>query len=209
MTDDIRDSESAKYNKIWELDAYRKHSPAMRIIDRALTAVNIKTGSSIIDLGCGTGRASQRMANLGYNVTAFDIAEKACLEFDGDFIEGCLWDMPDLGQFDLGVAFDVLEHIPTEMIDLTLENMARHCKTLYLQIATFPDPFGEKIGETLHLTLEPLEWWREKLLVHYKTVRIETRRGHHIAICKERIKNTIVIEGVKPEELFSADDVEK
>jgi SAM-dependent methyltransferase len=176
--------EKAKYRKMWEFDSYRERSPGLRFIDDALARMKPEPGASIIDLGCGTGRVSNHLKQLGYNVTALDIAANACTEFDGPFIESCIWEIGDIGQFDYGFCADVMEHLPTEQIDKTLECIKAHVGTCYFQIANFYCHEGDKIGESLHLTVKPCDWWEVVLKRHFSSVSITAEPKHHIAVCR-------------------------
>ncbi|MCP3681832.1 MAG: class I SAM-dependent methyltransferase [bacterium] len=183
--DKIEKKEAEKYTKMWGYDSYRERSPGMRFLDLALRALAPKVGESIIDLGCGTGRTSNKLSDMGYKVTALDIASNACTEFNGDFIESSIWSIPDeAGLFDYGVCFDVMEHLPTEMVELSIECIAKHCKTVYFQIANFECHEGDKIGESLHLTVKGADWWADILKKHFKKVDVNVQTKHHLITCK-------------------------
>lgn len=108
-----------------------------------------------------------------FSVHGFDISRN-CLDPYFDDIKdeiltvGCLWDSADMpGEYDAVICTDVLEHIPTERIAAVLANL-RSCtrKLAYLAIALFPDGFGpELIGEPLHLTVKPPNWWYAQISV--------------------------------------------
>ena len=79
---------------------------------------------SICDLGCGNGHISGRLAALGYQVTGVDasasgiqIAQRAYpgVEFVNALIDGDL----NLGQFDLVISSDVIEHLyrPSDLVE--------------------------------------------------------------------------------------------
>lgn len=79
---------------------------------------------SICDLGCGNGHISGRLAALGYHVTGVDasasgiqIAQHAYpgVEFVHALIDGDL----KLGQFDLVISSDVIEHLyrPSDLLE--------------------------------------------------------------------------------------------
>ena len=57
-----------------------------------------------------------------------------------------------------------MEHIPPEHVDAALKNIAMmSTRGGFFQIAMFQEPYGDYIGETLHLTLENSDWWAERL----------------------------------------------
>lgn len=65
---------------------------------------------------------------------------------------------------DLAYCVDVLEHIPTEFVGLVVSNMLRAARYVFVQVAHFDDThFGDQVRDTLHLTIRPFEWWRDRL----------------------------------------------
>jgi hypothetical protein len=42
-------------------------------------------------------------------------------------------------------------------------NILSSCRTAWLQVALRPDEFGKMIGEPLHLTVRPYDWWLVRL----------------------------------------------
>ena len=127
-------------------DAFLPHLQQDHILNnQRLTRVKVrlssivKSGESILDLGCGTGLTSKFMAQLGAKVTAMDISPKL-IEFArkesahknvkyaiGDITE--LYPLSPLhlkDQFDGIVMVDVFEHIPRQDIDKLLLNIERY-----------------------------------------------------------------------------------
>ena len=83
---------------------------------------------SICDLGCGNGHISGRLAALGYEVTGIDASASgiqiARREYRGvQFIEALidhnLRDRIDVGNFDLVISSDVIEHLyrPSDLLE--------------------------------------------------------------------------------------------
>jgi 2-polyprenyl-3-methyl-5-hydroxy-6-metoxy-1,4-benzoquinol methylase len=131
---------------------------------------NIKPveGSTLIDVGCGTGRGARVLANAGLKVTGLDFAQN-CLDKgvaesgDFTFIETDLT-RPIHIKAEYGFCTDVMEHISPEDVDKVLENIRGAVKKAFIHIATEPDRLGDRlVGYPLHLTVEKLPWWREKL----------------------------------------------
>ena len=56
-----------------------------------------------------------------------------------------------------------MEHIPPEFVDETLKNIFRSADKVFFQICLQEDHFGQELGETLHLTVKPFTWWRDKI----------------------------------------------
>jgi tetratricopeptide (TPR) repeat protein/SAM-dependent methyltransferase len=173
---DAATAERRKYEHIWTHDAYRTLSPGLQNVDKVglIEELRRRGCRTVLDAGCGSGKLMQRLMteHAGeFDVHGFDISAN-CLDPFFDEIKdqvlsvGCLWNVDDLpGEYDAVLCTDVLEHIPTERVPAVLENLRRCTKKFaYLAVALFPDGFGPKlIGEPLHLTVQPPNWWFAKL----------------------------------------------
>lgn len=164
--------EQIKYERMWDVKQYRKYSPGERILPEIQESLQMPEGSSIIDFGCGTGRAAQALYNQGYKVTGTDIAHN-CLDTGMSF-EFLVHDLtqPLEQEWDFGICTDVMEHIPTDDVDTVLENISNTAPVTYFQIAMFRDSFGKHIGERLHMTVQQADWWKSALLNHFSEVVI-------------------------------------
>lgn len=154
--------EKEKYEKMWDLNSYRERSPGERFFERGYIALSPVKGATLCDWGIGTGRAAKLFSDKGLQVEGIDIAKNAVREFKGRVWIGTMWDppFPKHKSFDYGYCTDVMEHIPTEKVLQTLQKI-KLCtqRSCWFSIATFVDHEGDAIGETLHLTLKPAEWW--------------------------------------------------
>lgn len=179
----LREQERDKYEKMWGFEQYRKNSPGERLVDDAIARMKMK-GGTVLDFGCGTGRAAQAFADKGFTVAGIDIADN-CLDegIEIPLFVQCLWEPFGLSG-DYGFCTDVMEHIPPEKVDAVLQNIACSVDRCYFQIATFHDGMGKLIGDTLHLTVKSAPWWRDKLAEHFHFVTIERRNGGVVAICE-------------------------
>lgn len=185
MVDDLTYQEREKYHKMWGFSSYRERSPGMRFLEDALAKLDMPEGATVVDLGCGTGRVSQALKEKGFDVTAVDIAKNACLEFKGQFIEACLWELDEsFPDFEYGFCADVMEHLPPNRVPEALKCIAAHTEKCYFQIANFHCHEGDKIGEHLHLTVKGVHWWRRELEKHFSKVTIKAEPKHHIAVCE-------------------------
>jgi SAM-dependent methyltransferase len=172
----IKRSERGKYEEIWKYDSYRQFSPGERLAADFLRQAKPYKGETVIDFGCGTGRGGLMMNALGglkpifvdfaFNALDTDIREAG--EKDPDkwkFICHDLskWPYPkELKDAKYGYCTDVMEHIPPEQVGLVLKNILRSARHVFFNIATEPDGFGALIGEQLHMTVQPFEWWLER-----------------------------------------------
>jgi hypothetical protein len=94
------------------------------------------------------------------------------LAVDVPFLKANLWRLPAV-QGDYGICCDVMEHIPPEKVDDVLKeiSLAVWRGPVFFSISSDHDGFGREIGETLHISLYPPDWWEEKLKEFWSTVR--------------------------------------
>lgn len=163
----IIDIERAKYAELWsDVPAYRTYSPGMENVARFMKVMQPMPGTSLIDLGCGTGEAGLEFGHRGLDVRWIDITD-AGLHADiprRKFTQAPLWADWDNGRkYDCGFCCDVMEHIPTEYTMLVVDRIVSACRTSWFHISLVPDQFGAAIGQPLHLTVRPYGWWLERL----------------------------------------------
>jgi SAM-dependent methyltransferase len=77
------------------------------------------TGTRALDFGCGTGRSTRFLRNLGFNVTGVDVSEDMLriarsLDPPGDYrlVPGDKFDEADVGAFDLVLSAFTFDNIP-------------------------------------------------------------------------------------------------
>jgi len=172
----IKPTERSKYEQIWQHDKYRETSPGEQLGHMFLQQAKPAVGETVIDFGCGTGRGGLMLNALGGLKPVFvDFASNA---LDPDIREASAknpdkwpfyrhdlskWPYPmELKGVKYGYCCDVMEHIPPEQVMLVLKNILRSARHVFFSIATEPDNLGGLIGEQLHLTVQPFEWWLDK-----------------------------------------------
>jgi hypothetical protein len=181
----LEERERRKYEEMWTFDKYRKESPGEALVDEAVRAMTMKAGDSVIDFGCGSGKASRKLQRLGMKVTAVDFAANALDDGEPiEFVNACLWDMPEMSA-DYGYCTDVMEHIPTEkVIDVLRGIHARAKKATYFNIATEGDRLGGLIGKKLHMTVMEAETWQDVLAGLWRqTVMLHKCEGGVTFVC--------------------------
>ena len=160
--------EQQKYRRMWAHDQYHFASPGERAVQTFLNVCQPPAGDSLVDIGAGTGRAGQKLSHAGLRVTLLDCCPEAN-ETPLPCLEVILWDLPaTLPRFDWIYCVDVMEHIPTEYVEQTLDHMVKLTgKGGYLQVCCVPDNCGKLIKETLHLTIQPAEWWAQHVAARW------------------------------------------
>ncbi len=162
--------ERAKYEEIWQIPAYKNYSGGLENVERFMKVMNpppspIRETLTLIDIGCGEGLGGLAFQRLGFQVDWMDLT-RAGLHVNvplGRFIEAPLWS--DWGSqrrtlgWRYGFCCDVMEHIPTEYTMLCIDRILSYCGQCWFQIDLNPDQFGKMIGEPLHLTVRPYDWW--------------------------------------------------
>lgn len=161
--------EAEKYGRLWETEAYRSVAPGEAFAQVFLAQASPRLGAHVIDFGCGTGRGALRLHEAGMRVTMLDFARN-CLD---ENVRERLCDTLSFRKHDLsepspvvaeyGFCTDVLEHIPPAQLARVVDNLLRSVQYVFLAIATEPDRCGALIGEALHLSVHPTQWWREAL----------------------------------------------
>jgi SAM-dependent methyltransferase len=172
VTDHLVADERRKYAKMWSKPQYRINSPGLNVAPAAAEWLWMEPGGSVIDYGCGEGKALDWFNANGYHATGVDI-----ISLRPDVIEVCLWSLPEtLSPSDYGFCADVMEHMPPERVDDVLAGIrARTRKAAFFSVANSECTVGKRHGETLHLTRQPVEWWAGKVRQYWP--RVEVRQG--------------------------------
>jgi 2-polyprenyl-3-methyl-5-hydroxy-6-metoxy-1,4-benzoquinol methylase len=154
----IEETERAKYKRVWQEDTYRQVCHSKVLWDEHRDCFPVDFGSAL-DIGCGLGLMISQWRADGKIAYGIDIADN-CLDDRNNSVFVSfrpLWVMKDWAlPFDVGVCADVMEHIPRDKVVRSLRRIAACCKHVVFKIDHASNSF---IGETLHLTIEPVEWW--------------------------------------------------
>lgn len=170
-------SEHQKYETMWSLPEYRQWSPGEDLVDKFFDIV--KPMGLVIDFGCGTGRASLKIEERGCEVIAIDFASN-CLDHTSRGLRFFTMDLSKPMPFSAPYGFctDVLEHIPTAQIGDVISNIMACAKTVFFQVSTVNDIFGQTIGTPLHLTVQQHGWWIDLFETMGYTVTYDMDRGN-------------------------------
>lgn len=178
--------ERAKYEQMWGYSQYRRYAPGEMLVAEFLRHVAPLPGASIIDFGAGTGRGAYALSQHGYDVHMLDFAEN-CLDLTvqqavnrGELTfthHDLLEPAPITAEY--GYCTDVMEHIQPDDVDTVLDNILRSAEKVFFQISLEDDACGALIGEHLHLTVKPMEWWTAKLAQHKAFVYYSNKQGEN------------------------------
>lgn len=183
--DAVSTLERAKYERMWALPAYRDDD-ATAHARAALTALPMRAGESVIDFGAGAGYASLALVDAGYRVLAVDIAANALAPHIAarvPLLLASLWDLPVTLGADWGFCSDVMEHVPPDRVDDVLRTIRLATRRAsYFSISLRPDGCGVLIGEALHLSVHPIDWWLARLAAQWPAARVLHHTPHDRAV---------------------------
>lgn len=177
--------EREKYVEMWSLPEYRECSPGEMCAKHFMETLEPAKGSKVLDIGCGTGRGGLALAREGMDVTLMDFAEN-CMDEDAmglKFIDHDITEPFPATASEYGFCADVMEHIPAEQVDEVLYNISEAVNTCYFHISTVQDSCGTLIGQRLHMTVKPAQWWREKLAQYFTDIVLVELPDHIIVTC--------------------------
>lgn len=159
------------YSGLWSsVEPYAEVSPGETHV-AMFQAMTGATDATVLDAGCGSGKGAQALAKAGFDVTMCDLTDAGLMsnlirDTQAVYLGNvCLWHpLTAFGRWDYVYCCDVLEHIPTEYTMLTIARLLEVAKHgVFLTIALVPDQFGVWVGEHLHKTVQPFQWWRDRL----------------------------------------------
>lgn len=180
--------EKVKYVKAWQREEYRKFAPGEALASSFLAIAKPAQQSEVIDFGAGTGRGALMLAFMGRLIVHMvDFVPEA---LDPEVAQACVTQPTRISflEHDLtiplpfsknyGFCTDVMEHIPEDLVDIVLQNILTAAQRVFFSISTRPDSWGQKlIGDDLHVTVKPYEWWLEKFkaknVVVYYTEKLD------------------------------------
>jgi hypothetical protein len=164
-------TEQEKYKRMWSHESYRNAAPGEVVASLFLLAAKPNCLDQVIDYGSGTGRGALKIHSISKaNVLMLDFADNSLDEdVRSKLNENFRFEIADLTKpiehkAKFGYCTDVMEHIQPDLVDDVIKNIMNSSEQVFFQISTVPDMMGALIGQQLHLTVEPAQWWREKFL---------------------------------------------
>jgi len=184
----IENNEKEKYINGWQCGAEGQSRTAWYVFN--LLKNNLNKDSKILDLGCGNGMIVELLRQNGFNyVYGVDITLEGLklytpnIKFNQpipefkpqkeNYFESPLWNLPFKDdEFDFTFSVDVLEHIPPELLEKSIQEIIRITKNKSFHcISTFKD---NRKGFIFHLSVYPIDWWKEKFLsLNNKNLELE------------------------------------
>jgi 2-polyprenyl-3-methyl-5-hydroxy-6-metoxy-1,4-benzoquinol methylase len=151
--------------------ARRAQLEAKHFIDAANWKDHFKP-KKVLDVGCGMGLRMYAMKTYGLDVEGIEISRFAInsnLFGLADKMVCIDVSLPDLQmgayQYDLVIAYDVLEHIEPDRLDQTIENIKKMAtKNILCSIPFVGDPNLE--ADKTHKIKQTKEWWENKFKEH-------------------------------------------
>lgn len=178
----LLEREKDRYEElIGGMPEYLENSPGEHWADLFMEVTGAEAGQTVLDAGCCSGKGAIALHERGLKPELMDITDAGLVDLARQFPfhEEAIWrpayyrkDAPGVealgcakgGTYDWVYACDVLEHIPTEFVMLSLERLLCRAKRgAFFTISLVPDQFGAFIGQPLHLTVQPYVWWRERI----------------------------------------------
>ena len=119
--------------------------------------------STLLDYGCGKGLQYQPMKVSVSGVGDFDSIpafwDVSVTCYDPGYAPHSTY--PE-GDYDAVICTDVLEHCPEEDIPWIVGELFRFAnKMVYANIACYPAQKTLPNGENAHVTIQPVDWWKE------------------------------------------------
>jgi hypothetical protein len=133
------------------------------------------------DFGTGGAKASGLMADLTKKYHTTDVLDYGCgkgkLNQAFPFVKNydpCVEEFSALpSPADIVICRDVMEHVEYECIDEVLDHLSVLArKAVYFNIGTRPAGKNLPDGRNTHISLHPVDWWRDKLERRWKSVNL-------------------------------------
>lgn len=123
---------------------------------------------SVLEVGCGMGPRIAAMKMLGLKAEGFDVSRYAVennpfgLVQNKDIWVGNIVDEYVTKKYDLVVAYDLLEHLSLEELELALDKLKQYGKDFLFSMPFLGDPNLD--ADPTHKIKQSRTWWIEKLV---------------------------------------------
>lgn len=170
-----------------------RHEPNYGHTNHGRNALDFAAGcKSILDIGggytpfafwCLRDHDMERAAILDISNEPASTHRGTGVEFwEGDAAKHL--DLFGTDEFELLTAFDVLEHLPAQDLLVVLQEMRRvAAKRIIVSVGTgSSEKMVDGMKMELHLTIQPLEWWKNQLAAKFGNCRIEYRMPYYYLV---------------------------
>lgn len=107
---------------LWEREFTSQEAERLDLVNKIIPS-NVKT---ILDVGCGSGALTNYFDNNRYEITGLDRSKEALKHYKHNKIEGSVDRLPFAdNSFDLVICSDVLEHLPSDILKKTIDELKR------------------------------------------------------------------------------------
>ena len=141
------DSDRNRWNEKYKTKKLFLKWPDEMVVRFVSKYMNNTIGTCVLDLGCGSGRHSELLANNGYQVYGCDISKNSInitkkrlksLGLKGDFIDAYSWNLPyNSNFFNFAIAWHSIYYNSFENIKKTIAEINRVLKNQGLLLASF------------------------------------------------------------------------
>lgn len=136
---------------------------------------------SVLDIGCGAGGSFERLGAEGQEVWGIDVSRVAVAKGQSlgrNVVEASATELPFSDrQFELVASADVMEHLHQDDVPRAAQEIIRVAsRYIFMKIATKEDvgqPWKTIAGHPLHLTIQPLDWWKSHFAAAGSFIRSE------------------------------------
>lgn len=128
-----------------------------------IVSLEIKSKEKVLDFGCAKGYLVKALRLLGVDAHGVDISDYALGDCPKE-VENFLYHVDKCPEtkFDLCVAKDVLEHVPHEKLEETVNWIMSRCNRAFVAVPLGNDRkyvIPQMELDKTHIIRKPLEWW--------------------------------------------------
>lgn len=156
-------SSASALKKAWRHQSYAE-APGLHRAEDIVRLLDMGNGDTVYDFGCGDGHMVDWLNDRGMIAIGLDMVKvhEDTVIVDLTQVADCF--RHDVRQF--GICLGMMDHIPEELVSITLTNLARMVEEdIYFTIPIRDLGYNDLIGRKVQRTLKPIGWWRNKLAV--------------------------------------------
>ena len=117
-----------------------------------------------IELGCGLGPRVYAMNTVGIDAAGIELSKYAVSKkMHSHIIQGDILDNPKIGNYDLSIAYDILEHLNYKDLSKAIENLIHYSKK-YILVSIPYKGMPTCDADPTHIIKESREWWVKQFL---------------------------------------------